>query len=151
LPLGPADPYKKGGCIMKKSQIIDLLNKDLTGEIEAILIYMRDSFVTPQCRPSREMEEIAKDEMRHSEKLSEMIVDLGGVPSMQHRELNFGKGGPKGFLKRLIELEKEAITLYTEHIAAIPDAKIKKLLTHILHEEEEHLEEFTKQLRELGK
>ena len=32
---------------MKKSQIIDLLNKDLTGEIEAILIYMRDSFVTP--------------------------------------------------------------------------------------------------------
>jgi bacterioferritin len=89
--------------------------------------------------------------MRHAEKLAEMIVDLGGVPSMEHRELNFGKGGPKGYLRRLIELEKGAIAMYREHIAAIPDAKIKKLLTHILHEEEEHLEEFEEQLREFGR
>ena len=135
---------------MKRSEIINLLNKDLTGEIEAILIYMRNSFVTPQCRPSREMEEIAKDEMRHAEKLSELIVDLGGIPSMEHRELNFGKGGPKGYLRRLIELEKGAITMYKEHIEIIPDEKIKKLLTHILHEEEGHLEEFIEQLDEFG-
>ncbi len=134
---------------MKKSDIIDLLNQDLTGEIEAILVYMRNSFVTPQCEPSREMEEIAKDEMRHAEKLSELIVDLGGIPSMQHRELNFGKGGSKGYLKRLIALEQEAIAMYAGHIAVIPDEKIKKLLTHILHEEEEHLEEFTEQLEHL--
>jgi len=136
---------------MKKSEIISLLNQDLTGEIEAILIYMRDSFLTPQCGPSREMEEIAKDEMRHAEKLAEMIVDLGGVPSMEHRELNFGKGGPKGYLRRLIELEKGAISMYKDHIACIPDEKIKKLLTHILHEEEGHLEEFEEQLREFGR
>lgn len=136
---------------MKKSDIIDLLNQDLTGELEAILIYMRNSFVTPQCRPSREMEEIARDEMRHAEKLSELIVDLGGVPSMEHRELNFGKGGPKGYLRRLIDLEKSAIAMYKEHIAAIPDEKIKKLLTHILHEEEGHLEEFIEQLNEFGR
>ncbi len=134
---------------MKKQDIIALLNQDLTGEIEAILIYMRNSFVTPQCRPSREMEEIAKDEMRHAEKLSELIVNLGGVPSMEHRELSFGKGGPKGYLKRLIELEKEAIAMYKEHIALIPDEKIKKLLTHILHEEEGHLNEFAEQLSNL--
>ena len=136
---------------MKKADIISLLNQDLTGEIEAILIYMRNSFVTPQCRPSREMEEIAKDEMRHAEKISELIVDLGGVPSMEHRELNFGKGGPKGYLRRLIELEKGAIAMYKEHIEIIPDQKIKKLLTHILHEEEGHLEEFTEQLNEFGR
>lgn len=38
--------------------------------------------------------------------------------------------------------------MYNEHIAAIPDDKIKKL-THILREEEVHLEEFTEQLRAL--
>jgi bacterioferritin len=96
------------------------------------------------------MEEIAKDEMRHSEKLSELIVDLGGVPSMLHRELDFGKGGPRGYLKRLIGLEKGAIAMYQDHIRRIPDAKIKKLLTHILHEEEEHLAEFTEKLKEFG-
>jgi bacterioferritin len=134
---------------MKKSGIIGLLNQDLTGEIEAILIYMRDSFVTSQCDPSRKMEEIAKDEMRHAEILAEVIVDLGGIPSMLHKELDFGKGGTKGFLKKLISLEKGAIAMYKEHIAAIPDDKIKKKLTHILHEEEEHLEEFVEQLRAL--
>ncbi len=132
---------------MKKSEIIDLLNKDLTGEIEAVLIYMRDSFVTPQCMPSRTMEEIAKDEMRHTEKLAELIVDLGGIPSMQHRKLDFGKKGLKGYLKKLISLEKEAIAMYKEHISLIPDKKIKKTLTHILHEEEEHLEEFKELLK----
>lgn len=134
---------------MKKTDIINLLNQDLTGEIEAILIYMRDSFVTPQCAPSRTMEEIAKDEMRHSEILAEMIVDLGGIPSMLHKELDFGKGGTKGYLNKLISLEKGAIAMYSEHIAVIPDEKIKKKLTHILHEEEEHLEEFIEKLRAL--
>ena len=31
---------------MKKSEIIHLLNEDLSGEIEAILTYMGNSFVT---------------------------------------------------------------------------------------------------------
>lgn len=132
---------------MEKKKIIELLNNDLTGEIEAILVYMRDSFVTANCKPSREMEEIAKDEMRHAEKLAEIIVDLGGIPSMEHRELNFGGNDVRGYLKRLIALEKEAIAMYNEHIAAIPDKKIKKALTHILHEEEEHLEEFKELLK----
>ena len=134
---------------MIKSEIINLLNQDLTGEIEAILIYMRDSFVTSQCDPSRKMEEIAKDEMRHAEILSELIVELGGTPSMLHKELDFGKGGPKGYLKKIISLEQGAIAMYSDHIAAIPDEKIKKKLAHILHEEEEHLEKFTEQLRAL--
>lgn len=134
---------------MKKTEIINLLNQDLTGEIEAILIYMRDSFVTSQCLPSRTMEEIAKDEMRHAEKLAEQITDLGGVPSMQHRELDFGKNGVRGYLKKLISLEEEAIAMYKEHIAKIPDEKIKKTLTHILHEEEDHLGEFKGLLKSL--
>lgn len=132
---------------MKKTEIIELLNKDLSGEIEAILIYMRDSFVTEDCKPSRSMEEIAKDEMRHAEKLAEIIVDLGGMPTMLHRELDFGKKGVKGYLKRLIALEEEAIAMYKEHIETIPDDEIKGVLTHILHEEEEHLKEFTELLK----
>lgn len=132
---------------MKKADVVKLLNQDLTGEIEAILIYMRDSFVTESCPPSRTMEEIARDEMRHAEKLAELIVDLGGVPSMEHRKLDFGRTGVKGYLRRLISLEKEAIAQYKTHIAAIPDPRIRKTLTHILHEEEEHLEEFTELLK----
>lgn len=129
---------------MKKKEIINLLNQDLSGEIEAILIYMRNSFVTGECKPSRTMEEIARDEMRHADKLAEMIVDLGGIPSMVYRELDFGRKGIKGALGRIIALEKGAIAMYKEHIEAIPDEEIRKTLTHILHEEEVHLEDANK-------
>lgn len=134
---------------MTDSEIVSLLNKDLSGEIEAILVYMRDSFVTGDCKPSRSMEEIAKDEMRHAEKLAELVVDLGGIPSMEHRLLDFGGNDVRGYLKRLVALEKEAISTYKEHIAVIPDDKIKKTLTHILHEEEEHHKEFSELLKTL--
>lgn len=127
---------------MKKSEIVDLLNQDLSGEIEAILTYMRDSFVTSECRPGRSMEDIAKDEMRHAEKLAGMIIELGGVPAMIHRELNFGRNGVRGYLKRLISMEEEAIAMYKGHISVIPDEGIKRTLTHILHEEEDHYREF---------
>lgn len=135
---------------MDNKEIISLLNQDLSGEIEAILIYMRDSFVTGDCKPSRKMEEIAKDEMRHTEWLAELIVDLGGIPSMEHRPLDFGGHTVEGYLTRLVSLEEGAIAQYSDHIARIPDEKIKKKLTHILHEEEEHLEEFRKLLQRTG-
>lgn len=127
---------------MKKSEVVDLLNQDLSGEIGAILTYMRDSFVTAECRPGRSMEEIARDEMRHAEKLAGLIVDLGGIPAMLHRELNFGRNGVKGYLKRLISMEEEAIAMYKEHISVIPYEDVKRTLTHILHEEEDHYREF---------
>lgn len=132
---------------MKKSEIINLLNQDLSGELEAILIYMRNSFVADECKPSRAMEEIARDEMRHAEKLAELIVGLGGIPSMVYRELDFGRKGTKGALSRIVALEKGAIAMYKEHIEAIPDENIRKTLTHILHEEEVHLEDANKLLK----
>ncbi len=132
---------------MKNRDIIRLLNQDIVGEIEAILIYMRDSFVTEQCPSSRKLEETAKDEMRHVEWLAELIVDLGGIPSMEHRVLNFGRSGVNGYLKRAIELEKEAIGMYREHIGLIGDGEIAEKLRHILEEEEGHLKEFQKLLK----
>ncbi|NTU43117.1 MAG: ferritin-like domain-containing protein [Nitrospirales bacterium] len=135
---------------METKEIISLLNQDLTAEIEAILIYMRNSFVTEDCKPSREMEEIAKDEMRHVEYLADLIVDLGGIPSMEHRPLDFGGSNVREYLTRLVGLEEGAIAQYRDHIDRIPDEKIKKKLTHILHEEEEHLEEFRGLLQRTG-
>ncbi len=135
---------------MDTQEIISLLNQDLSGEIEAILTYMRNSFVAEDCKPSREMEEIAKDEMRHVEWLADLIVDLGGIPSMEHRPLNFGGGSVREYLVRLVSLEEGAIAQYRDHIGRIPDEKIQKRLTHILHEEEDHLEEFRKLLQRTG-
>lgn len=132
-------------------EIVELLNQDLSGEIEAILTYMRNAYVTDSCPPSRLMEEVAKEEMRHVEWLSELIVDLGGTPSMEHRALNFGGKEIESRLKRLIGLEGEAISMYEAHIGMVKNAEVVRKLRRILEDELEHLKEFEGQLKELEK
>ncbi len=131
--------------------MVELLNQDLSGEIEAILTYMRNAYVTDSCPPSRLMEEVAKEEMRHVEWLSELIVGLGGTPSMGHRPLKFGGENARARVERLIALEEEAISMYEAHIGIAKNGVIAKTLRRILEEEREHLKNFRAQLKELGR
>jgi len=54
-------------------------------------------------------------------------------------------------LKRDIELEQEAIDIYSEHIKKTDKEHIKKLLNHIMKEEQRHKIELQTQLRDLSK
>lgn len=134
---------------MNNEEVIKMLNADITGEIEAILTYLRHQFVCGICEISHTMEETAIDEMRHLEWLSETVVDLGGMPTIEHAQLNLEGEDVSGMLKRDIGLEEMAIKQYQEHIDAIDDPKIRRLLTKIMNEEIEHKEEFTDKLNEL--
>ncbi|NIT03897.1 ferritin [Candidatus Saccharibacteria bacterium] len=133
---------------MNTADVINLLNGALVHEVEAVLTYMKHFLVIKECKPSREIEEIAVDEMRHAEWLGELIVELGGEPQIEHATLDFGGRRTQDMLSRDVELEQEAIDQYQEHIDAIGDRKIKKLLTKIRLEEEEHLQEFQEMIEE---
>ncbi|MFQ6042331.1 MAG: ferritin-like domain-containing protein [Candidatus Poribacteria bacterium] len=136
---------------MDKEKVIELLNYDISHEIEAILTYLRHSFVLHDdyCKLSRRAEEIARDEMRHMEWLSEWVVDFGGTPTVKHVELNFPEKTPAEMMLRDVELEKQAIADYQKHIEMVEDPKLKRLLGKIKFEEEEHLEEFQKSMEEV--
>jgi bacterioferritin len=135
---------------MDKKKVIELLNYDISHEIEAILVYLRHSFVLhdDHCIISRRAEEIARDEMRHMEWLSEWVVDLGGTPTVGHVELKFPEKTAAEMMQRNVELEKQAIADYQKHIEMIEDPKLKRLLGKIKFEEEDHLEEFTESVEE---
>ncbi|MBM3236357.1 ferritin-like domain-containing protein [Candidatus Poribacteria bacterium] len=135
---------------MDKEKIIELLNYDISHEIEAILTYLRHSFVLHDdyCKLSRRAEEIARDEMRHMEWLSEWVVDLGGTPTVEHVELIFSEKTPAEMMLRNVELEKQAISDYQKHIEMVEDPNLKRLLGKIKFEEEDHLEEFRKSMEE---
>jgi len=45
--------------------------------------------------------------------------------------------------------ELEAINQYQEHIDDIDDEELKKVLTHIMNDEKEHVAELTKVLRKI--
>ncbi|UCE20408.1 MAG: ferritin-like domain-containing protein [Gemmatimonadota bacterium] len=134
---------------MEPTEVVRLLNQDITGEIDAILTYMRNAFIIPQCEARCEMEEIGKDEMRHVEWLSGLVTDFGGIPTMEHHELSFGGDSPRDFLKRAIALEKGAIAQYKDHSEQIDHREVVEYLEVILWEEEKHLKEFEELLEDM--
>ena len=128
-------------------EVIALLNDDLTFEVEATLVYMHNHFVLTQAMPTQlEVFDIALDEMRHIEWLSDLIVGLGGNPELKPRQIRFAGADNVEACQRGIDLENEAIDGYTAHIAAIDDPKIQRRLAHIREEEVDHLIEFTELL-----
>jgi len=135
---------------MKAEEVVQLLNADITGEIDAILTYMRNAFVAKDILTIHEMEEIGKDEMRHVEWLAELVTEFGGIPTMVHHELSFGGKTEVDFLKRAIELEKGAIKQYTDHIKRIDHREVVEVLEVILWEEKKHLAEFEEILEDMS-
>ena len=135
---------------MDKEKVIELLNYDISHEIEAILTYLRHTFVLhdENCKISRRAQEIAIDEMRHMEWLSEWVVELGGTPTIEHMELKLPEKTAAEMMRRNVELEKQAIADYQKHIEMVEAPKLKRLLGKIKFEEEDHLEEFRESMEE---
>jgi bacterioferritin len=127
---------------MKKKEIIALLNEDLESEHGAIIQYLSHAYAIGEGELACEIEAIAREEMRHLDWLAETIVELGGKPSMKRGKMRMaGKAAPD-WMKNNVLLEEDAITMYKEHIKAIDDRKIKRLLKRILSDEESHHGDF---------
>jgi bacterioferritin len=130
--------------VAANAEVIKMLNDDLTGEIEAILVYMETHFLMEDehCPTSLAMFEIALDEMRHVQWLAEKIVALGGDPELTPRKLRFAGRDLQHAVKHGVALEEEAIEQYNRHIAAISDPEVQHMLSHIRDEEQDHRAEF---------
>jgi len=127
---------------MEKDDVIRILNEDFMRELEATLIYVRNSFIMKDCDPSKVTEAIAVDEMRHMWWLADLITKRGGKPVMEHKELDFGGNDLRGLLEKQIALETEGIENYKKQIETTNDPEIVGVLKHILDEEKRHRKEF---------
>lgn len=134
---------------MNAEDIVRILNEDFVREIEATMVYVRNSFVMKQCDSSRVTEAIAVDEMRHMWWLADLIVKRGGKPVMEHKELDFGGDNLQSQLEKQIALETDGIKHYKEQIASIDDQEVVGVLKHILDEEKRHRKEFRIRLHAL--
>jgi bacterioferritin len=128
--------------VLDKEEIIRILNDDFVTELEATMVYTRNSFVMKECDPSRVTEGIAVDEMRHMWWLADLMTKRGGKPTMEHKELDFGGDDLSSMLERQIILETEGINKYKKQIETIDDPEVVGTLKHILDEEKAHRREF---------
>ena len=127
---------------MDKDKIIALLNQDLEGEHAAIIQYLAHAYAMGEGEMACEIEAIAREEMRHFDWLAEAIVSLGGTPSIERGDMRTGGESVPDWMKNDVLQEKDAIALYEEHIKAIGDPKIKRLLQRILSDEKSHRGDF---------
>jgi bacterioferritin len=127
---------------MKKEEIIALLNQGLEGEHGAIIQYLTHAYAMGEGELACEIEALAREEMRHLDWLAETIVELGGKPSMKRGKMRMAGKSVPDWMKNDVLLEEDAITMYKEHIEAIGDRKIKRLLKRILSDEESHHGDF---------
>jgi len=127
---------------MDKDKIIALLNQDLEGEHAAIIQYLVHAYAMGEGEMACEIEAIAREEMRHFDWLAETIVSLGGTPSLERGDMRTSGESVPDWMRNDVLQEKDAITLYEEHIKAIVDPKIKRLLQRILSDEKSHRGDF---------
>jgi bacterioferritin len=121
-----------------KDNIVELLKKDMEGEHAAIIQYLVHAYGMGEGEMACEIEAIAREEMRHFDWLAETIVGLGGTPSIKRGEMRTGGETVPEWMANDVEAEKDAITMYTEHIKAVHDPDIKRLLRRILSDEKSH-------------
>ena len=127
---------------MDKDKIIALLNQDLEGEHAAIIQYLVHAYAIGEGEMACEIEAIAREEMRHFDWLAEIIVSLGGTPSLERGDMRTGGELVPDWMKNDVLQEEDGITLYEEHVKAIDDPKIKRLLQRILSDEKSHRGDF---------
>ena len=127
---------------MDKQGIIALLNQDLEGEHGAIIQYLTHAYAMGEGEMACEIEAIAREEMRHLDWVAETIVELGGVPSLRRGHMRMDGKTVADWMGRNVLLEEEGINQYKEHIEAVDDPNIRRLLHRILSDEESHHGDF---------
>ncbi len=128
---------------MNKERIIEILNEAIEREIGAIFQYMGQHYRFPKdTHPiARELlERIAVEEMKHAEKFSKRVVELGGKESTTTGKVKW-ETDFNAMLDSDIEVEEEAIEMYRRHIKVCEeegDEKTKALYEAILEDEIRH-------------
>ncbi len=127
---------------MDKDKVIGLLNRDLEGEHAAIIQYLTHAYAMGEGEMACEIEAIAREEMRHLDWLAETIVELGGTPSLKRGTMRVGGESVSDWMMNDVRQEEDGIALYEEHIKAIGDPQINRLLGRILSDEKSHRGDF---------
>jgi len=126
-----------------REKIIKALNIDIGLEIGAIIQYimhevMAEGMESPAIM--EKFEDIAKEEMKHLERLAQRVNYLGGVPNTKPAPVKVG-GTIKKMMQDDLDGEYMAIKTYKSHIKMfheIGDTTSRLMLEEILTDEEDH-------------
>ena len=137
---------------MDKKTLIEHLNEDLSGELQAIVQYLQHSFMVKglgRLPIHDQLEGNAKDEMSHAEMLAERIVAMGGIPTVKPRKIVEAKS-TEDMLAADLEGENKALADYAVRIKEAEEAGevgTSLILENILVDEQGHADGLVMLLR----
>lgn len=122
---------------------IDYLNYNISLEHSAIIQYLFHAYTIGDESIEGELEEIAREEMKHLRMFAHAVVDLGGVPAIDKRAAVFLEApNPVELIQFDIDAEKMAIDEYSRQLKDIPDKKVQRILERAINDETSHLHIF---------
>ena len=130
---------------MDKRETIKLLLYDVALEHSAIVQYLYHIFLITDGNITSEIEEIARQEMRHLKWFAQKVVQLGGQVVLDRIEDMIMIGGPDwaDMLSKDVWAEEEAIRIYSQQLEMVKDDSVKRLLERVIKDEEDHKLEFS--------
>ena len=138
-----------------RDDIVRLLNDALATEIVCILRYKRHHFTAKGLASPAIANEFlvhANEESAHADMIAERIVQLGGEPDFNPKSLLDRSHADydesldlKAMIRANLVAERVAIEAYTQTIRLIgdKDSTTRRMLEHILSQEQEHAEELS--------
>jgi bacterioferritin len=138
-----------------REDIIRLLNDSLATELVCILRYKRHHFTAKGMSSPAIAEEFlvhANEETEHADMIAERIVQLGGEPDFNPKSLLDRSHAEydasldlKAMIRANLVAERVAIEAYTQTIRLIgdKDSTTRRMIEHILSQEQEHAEELS--------
>ncbi|RMH06437.1 MAG: ferritin-like domain-containing protein [Aquificota bacterium] len=138
---------------MDKKETINLLLYDVALEHSAIIQYLYHIFLISDGNITSEIEEIARQEMRHLKWFAQKVVQLGGQVVLDRLEEMIVVGGPDwaDMLSKDVWAEEKAIEIYTKQLEMVKDDGVKRLLERVIKDEQDHRIEFSELVQKVQK
>jgi bacterioferritin len=145
---------KSSSVVKASKELLDLLNKAIAAEMQVSIQYMWQHVQWSGVKGfavKDELEDIAKQEMKHAEMIAERLFYLGGTPTTKPEPI-FVRENLKDMIAQDVKDEEGAIKLYQgiiDKARKANDETTNRLFREIMQQEEDHHDTFTTLLEEI--
>jgi len=133
-----------------RNKLVEILNGDIESEHGAIVQYLTHAYAMGEGEVACEIEGIAREELRHLDRLAEQLVSISGAPRIEHSKVDQSREMQQ-MLGADISIENEVARKYDEAVGELADGETAALLSRIRDHELYHAEVFQELLDELKK
>ncbi len=125
---------------LERQKIINYFNYNITLEHSAIIQYLFHAYTLgDEAGIEDDLEEIAREEMKHLRMFAHKVVELGGEPAISDRAAVFLHAPtPSELLNLDVEAEKMAIEEYSKQYDDLKDESAKRILERVVNDENSH-------------